>query len=70
MPTSAWRNLAPGKGEPAWKALAREFESSLQRFVLHVRSWKGYVPLQALSWSSVPYDSTQDPTDRESGVIV
>ncbi len=57
MPTSAWIDLAPGKGEPEWAELGRQFRSCRRSFILHVQSWEGYAPEQTLRWQSVPYES-------------
>lgn len=63
MPTAAWIDLAPGKGEPDWKPLAREYAPRTRRFIFHVASWQGYVGSQPLTWDHVPYSSNQDADD-------
>ena len=64
MPTAAWINLAPGKGEPDWKSLAGEFRACRRTFIPHVPSWQGYQPIVVLSWQRVKYNSNQQPLDR------
>lgn len=63
MPSSAWINLAPGKGEPNWMSLAREFGNCRRTFILHVPSWEKYASAQNLTWKKVPYKSTKVPED-------
>lgn len=64
MPVSAWIDLAPGKGEPEWAALGREFKRCKRSFVPHVASWQAYAPPTPLNWHKVEYDSNQAPIDR------
>ncbi len=64
MPTAAWVNIAPGKDEPDWIALAREYTSCKRTLILHVNSWQGYTASQSLQWKYVPYKSGQNPDDK------
>lgn len=64
MPTSAWLDLAAGKGEPDWMCLSREYSKCRRTFILHVPSWKRYAPQQTLKWKCVRYNSTDEPDDQ------
>ncbi len=64
MPTAAWINLAPGKGEPDWRSLAGEFRHCRRTFIPHIPSWQRYQPIVTLSWQRVRYNSDQQPVNR------
>jgi len=67
MPVAAWNNLAPGPGEPDWKALAGEFRDCQRTFIPHVESWQRFQSPATLKWNRIKYSSTQEPAD-ERGV--
>ena len=57
MSVPAWADLAKSEDEPDFMPLAMEFIASKRSFILHVPSWRNYLPLQKLVWKKVKYAS-------------